>query len=467
VGSGATGSTSLVWFRNDLRVDDNPALSEACERGTVVALFLVADQQWRDHHVSPGRLKLLRASLETLGESLAHLGIPLWVERAPRFADAPDKLIDVARRCGADAVYCNAEYPLNEVTRDRAAFRACRASGIAFERRHGGVVVPPGAVTTADGSPYKVFTPFKRRWLEHLTPDAWTPLPTPPKQRTPAVDVPPVARAIACLPDGAPDDWPAGEREAARRLERFLSGAAERYADARDFPALDGTSRLSPYLSIGAISARRCLAAARGRNGERLNAKPGPSPGLDAWIDELIWREFYRHVIAAFPHVSRGEPFKRELAALSWREDSEQLDRWREGETGYPLVDAGMRQLRQTGWMHNRLRMITAMFLSKHLLLDWRLGERHFMETLVDGDFASNNGGWQWSASTGTDAAPYFRIFNPSSQAQKFDPDREFVRRFVPEALEPEPRSAVRTYPDPIVPHAEARRRALAFFERG
>jgi deoxyribodipyrimidine photo-lyase len=458
-------STSLVWFRNDLRVLDNPALHEARLRGRVVGVFLVADAQWREHHVAPARLKLLKRTLGELERSLEALGIPFWVERAPRFADAPDCLISVARRCGADRIYCNAEYPLNELRRDRAAYRACRASGIGFERRHGGVVIAPGAIATKEGTPYKVFTPFKRAWLEHLTPDDWSPLPAPDAQPVPDLKTPPMSRALACLPEGEPADWPGGEREANRRLIRFLDEKVERYDSDRDFPAREGTSRLSPYLSIGAISARRCLAEARLRNDRRLNARRGSNPGLDTWIDELIWREFYRHVVAAFPHVSRGESFRQELDALSWRDDSEQFDRWRQGETGYPLVDAGMRQLKRTGWMHNRLRMVTAMFLSKHLLLDWRLGERHFMETLVDGDFASNNGGWQWSASTGTDAAPYFRIFNPKSQAKKFDPSGEFVLEYVPE-LETGQGNATTSYPEPVVDHAQARQRALDFFAR-
>ena len=197
-----------------------------------------------------------------------------------------------------------------------------------------------------------------------------------------------------------------------------------------------------------------------------LNAKPGAIPGLDTWISELVWREFYRHVTAAFPQISKGKAFRARTDTLQWRQDEEQFERWCEGMTGYPIVDAGMRQLNATGWMHNRLRMVTAMFLSKHLLLDWRLGESYFMEQLIDGDFAANNGGWQWSSSTGTDSVPYFRIFNPTSQARKFDAQAKFIREWVPE-IDGLAGSSPSAYPTPMVDHKVARERALAFFKKG
>jgi deoxyribodipyrimidine photo-lyase len=461
-------NTSLVWFRNDLRTIDNPALFEARERGPVVAVFLLAQEQWQSHHVAPRRLSFLKKSLSLLQQDLLALNIPLLVRPAPLFADAAATITALARQWNAQRVFCNAEYPLNEQRRDRDVFKACRDAGIDFERHHGGVIVAPGTLRTQAQKPYTVFTPFKRRWLETLTPDAWTPLPVPEAQQKisgySASDDTATLEAIASLPDHNIDQWPAGEAEATSRLHRFLDERVEDYQRLRDFPAREGTSQLSPYLSIGAISARSCLAAARRRNGIRLNVTPGQNKGLDTWVSELIWREFYRHVCADFPHISRGAAFKRETDRLRWRHDPEQFDRWREGMTGYPLVDAGMRQLKETGWMHNRVRMITAMFLSKHLLLDWRLGERHFMETLIDGDFAANNGGWQWSASTGTDAVPYFRIFNPTSQQKKFDPTRVYIDRWVPELRDG---TADSSYPEPLVDHAAARERALAFFKRG
>jgi len=257
----------------------------------------------------------------------------------------------------------------------------------------------------------------------------------------------------------------AGEAVAARRLRRFLAGAVARYPARRDLPAADGTSRLSPHLRFGAISARECVHEAL----EAAAAEPRLARGVERWVDELVWREFYAALLEREPRVLR-EPQRREYARVAWDRDPRALAAWREGRTGYPIVDAGMRQLHATGWMHNRVRMLAASFLVKDLLLDWREGERWFLERLVDGDPASNDGGWQWCASTGTDAAPYFRIFDPSAQGERFDPQGRYVRRFVPE-LRGVPDRFVhrpweaprppRGYPAPIVDHAQRRELAL------
>jgi deoxyribodipyrimidine photo-lyase len=376
------------------------------------------------------------------------LNVPLVFLDTPWFADVPGALLGLASHTGAEALAFNAEYPLNERRRDEAVVKGCASAGVQALIHHGSVVLPPGSVRTAAGTPYSVFTPFKRRWLEILSPDQASPLPVPRAQIEPGVSAGRVPERI----DGVSatrlaDEWPGGEGEALARLTGFSDTALVAYADERDYPGVDGTSRLSPYLSVGEVSPRCCLAVA----------------GISAaWRDELIWREFYRHVSAGFDHVGRGHAFKRDYDAIPWRNDQEALARWQEGRTGYPLVDAGMRQLLATGWMHNRVRMVTAMFLCKHLLLDWRLGERHFMHHLVDGDFAANNGGWQWSASTGTDAAPYFRIFNPSAQARKCDPDGRYVQRWVTELADGQPAA---DYPPPMVDHRHARARAIATFK--
>jgi deoxyribodipyrimidine photo-lyase len=446
--------TALVWFRNDLRTVDNPALHDACEADRdVVAVYLVSRSQHERHDEGTPRLGFVRAHVEALGTDLARLNVPLWIEDAPWFHDAPDRLVRIAKAVGARSLYFNAEYPLNEARRDAAVRDACATCGIRCEVRHGDTIMAPGSVTKDDGDAYSVFTPFKRRWLDRVTDGLLTPLPAPEPRSRPTVDVP-APDALNGLPEAAQDpDWPAGHSAAADRLDAFVSGQLERYDEDRDYPAKPATSRLSAYLNVGAVSVRTCYA--------RAAAAPEGS-GRESWLSELVWREFYRHVVAAHPHVSRGHAFQQHLDGLDWRHDPEGLAAWKAGETGYPLVDAGMRQLLETGFMHNRLRMITAMFLSKHLLIDWHEGERHFMRHLRDADFASNNGGWQWSASTGTDAAPYFRIFNPSSQAKKFDPDEDFIRRFVPELAD-----GSRHYPEPIVEHKAARERALAFFKRG
>ena len=330
----------------------------------------------------------------------------------------------------------------------RRVIEGCASAGVQVVIHHGSVVLPPGSVRTAAGPPYSVFTPFKRCWLEVLAPDQAIPLPVPAPQAKLEVNadrVPDDLNGVSVK--RLADHWPGGEVEALARLAAFSERALAAYSGERDVPGLDGTSRLSPYLSVGALSPRRCLAVA------------GES---EAWRDELIWREFYRHVIASFDHVSCRCAFKRDYDAIPWREDRNAFARWQEGRTGYPLVDAGMRQLLETGWMHNRVRMVTAMFLCKHLLIDWRWGERHFMLHLVDGDFAANNGGWQWSASTGTDAAPYFRVFNPTAQARKCDPDGRYVRRWVAELAHGQSGSS---YPPPMVDHRQARARAIATFK--
>jgi len=463
---------TLVWFRNDLRVNDHPALHDSCARGPVEAVFLLATEQWRKHDVGANRLAFLLDTLHCLGTELAALNIPFHVIEAPTFREAPAALIALAGRVGASALACNEEYPLNERVRDSHVRNDAVAAGLEVRMCPGSAILPPGAVLTGSGDPYTVFSPFKRRWLATVDAGILTPLPAPAPQ--------PVSGTAfrAAIPDavegvsraqGPACFWPGGAAEAERRLEAFLSGHAADYHVARDFPARPGTSQLSPYLSIGSISARTCIHAAVQANQGRLS---GGLAGIENWISELIWRDFYRHVIALFPHVSRGQAFRPEMDQVPWRHAPEEFAAWQAGRTGYPLVDAAMRQLLRTGWMHNRLRMLTAMFLTKHLLIDWRQGERHFMQQLVDGDFAANNGGWQWSASTGTDAAPYFRIFNPITQAQRFDPDGAFVRAHVGELtgvtgkaiFEPQ-RYGISGYPAPIVEHRYARERALATFK--
>ena len=463
---------TLVWLRNDLRVTDNPALFAARERGDVVAIYLSAPVQWDEHGVGANRRAFMLRTLDAVSAALAALNIPLLIRTVGRFDDHAAALVRIAKTVGADRVTCNAEYPLDEQCRDAAAAERCRAAGIDFQRHNGGVVLAPGQVLTGSGQPYTVFTPFKRRWLATVDTGLLAPLPAPPGQRKIDVQrdaVPLRLGGVGAAPLAA--QWPGGEIEASKRLDAFIEDRLHRYHDDRDRPDRDGTSRLSPYLALGAISARQCMAAARQHNDGKLGSGDA---GAVTWISELIWREFYAHVTAAFPDLSRGRAFRGANDRVRWRDDPDAYAAWQQGRTGYPLVDAAMHQLAATGWMHNRLRMLVAMFLTKHLLIDWRAGERHFMELLVDGDFAANNGGWQWSASTGTDAAPYFRIFNPVAQAKKFDPHGTFVRQWVPELeslpvpaiFEPWRFGGAALYPAPIVEHAVARQRALAAFKR-
>lgn len=495
----------LVWLRSDLRIDDNRALHAACReaRRGVMAAFLLSPGQWRLHDWADVKVDFLLRNLQSLSTSLARLNVPLLVRTADRFSDAPQTLRRLAVEHACDAVYFNREYEVNESRRDVAVQVTLSAVGIATRAFDDQTILPPNAVRTTDDRFYTVFTPFKRAWIERIGRGAdIDPLGTPRAQPEPPAASDPIPPALEGF-DRVPADpalWPPTESAARKRLDDFIATQIQHYRDKRDIPSIEATSRLSPYLTLGVISPRRCLAAARAANrGLLTDGQPGP----DTWMSELIWREFYRHVLVGYPRVSMSRAFRLESESVPWRQDEEHLTAWCQGRTGYPIVDAGMRQLNAQGWMHNRVRMITAMFLSKHLLLDWRLGERYFMQRLIDGDLASNNGGWQWSASTGTDAAPYFRIFNPFAQSARFDPDGEYICTWVPE-LRAVPRAALhdprrlaealsqptlrlagdpspvrkardrtapgkpplKTYPPPIVEHETARARALAAFGR-
>jgi deoxyribodipyrimidine photo-lyase len=452
----------LVWFRNDLRLADNPALAAACAAPPVTAVVCLTPRQWARHNVSPTRMAYWHDRLAWLEGELAMCSIPLVRLRLQRFRDCPNALLELCRTLQVDELHLNYEYPLDERRRDHAVGQALRAGGVRMHGHHGDLILPPGSVLTGNGGPFKVFTPFSRAWRRRLLQTNHAPVAAPPaagKRITSSVTL------SGCAGDAGLYDrnlWPVEQERLLTRLERFLREQEPDYAQRRDYPALNGTSALSPALSIGALSARQCLAA--------LQAERGDDSWLESrWLGELIWREFYRHLLVAFPGQSRLEPFKPEVEArISWQENETAFAAWKAGETGYPLVDAAMKQLSTTGWMHNRLRMIVANFLTKLLRIDWRRGEAFFMSRLIDADFASNLGGWSWSASVGADAAPYFRIFNPQLQSEKFDPEGSFIATWLPElaSLPAQARHKPGAgqqlgRPAPIVDYTRARRAAL------
>ncbi|MEM7454758.1 MAG: deoxyribodipyrimidine photo-lyase [Planctomycetota bacterium] len=467
---------SLVWFRRDLRVSDNTALHHGCEMADdgVIGLYVITPEQWQAHDDAGCKVKFWLDNLRGLSAILSLLNIPLLIRACGTFSEVPELVCSVAMENQCDSVFINQEYEVNEFRRDQATAATCNAAGIQFETYHDRVIVPPDEIKTKDGRFYSVFTPYRRVWDTRALEFAKV-LPAPSKQKTTDVEPSPFPESIDgfSFDDFREDLWQAGEAEAASRLERFSTAIAD-YNDGRDIPSINGTSLLSPYLAAGVVSPRQCLAAALAVNNGKIAGADGPT----TWISELTWRDFYTAVMVGFPRVSMHRPFKVKTDDLDWRDSSADLEAWKSGRTGYPIVDAGMRQLNQTGWMHNRLRMVTAMFLTKNLLIDWRLGEQYFMQKLIDGDLAANNGGWQWSASTGTDAVPYFRIFNPFSQSKRFDPDGQFIKKLCPE-LKPVPSKSLHDpgklkaavekhgvdYPSFVVNYKEGRERALAAFK--
>ncbi|PJE79122.1 Deoxyribodipyrimidine photo-lyase [invertebrate metagenome] len=465
----------LVWLRSDLRSMDNPALFHGSEAGSVLCVYFLFPGQWKEHHESPSKLHFRLNNLASLQDTLSLLNIPLICQVLDRFSDTPTELIALSRTLNCQGVWFNNEYGINEQRRDDAVEKACQAKGIPCHRFEDQVLLPPGSLLNGQGEFFKVFSPFKRALLRRYNVFSIEPLPVPEKQAALPIRHPVSQKIPVHLYEPTVENlaiwWPAGEKEAHQRLDAFLDASVEDYQNGRDFPALRGTSTLSPWLAAGVISIRLCLYALLKANHGKMNVS---NSGMACWMDELIWREFYRHVMVGFPRVSMNRAFVTKTERLDWGKNTRLLDAWKEGKTGYPFVDAGMRMLKQTGWMHNRLRMVTAMFLSKNLMLDWRLGEQYFMEQLVDGDFASNNGGWQWSASTGTDAAPYFRMFNPVAQSRKFDPGGDCIRRWIPELAhldksvihEPYAKTGVSVldYPEPIVDCKASRRRAMDAF---
>lgn len=468
---------ALIWFRNDLRLDDNVALAEAARRATrgIVAVFAVTPQQWVEcHDWSPSKVSLVLRSVGALSESLAARNVALRVLTESTFQTVPAKLLKLAQTLECDTVFFNREYEHNERERDACVRAEFEQAGLGVHSFTDRVLIEPGQLRTQSGSFYSVYSAF-RRAASVMIGDDLAPLRRPPKKQVEMVSGPDPVPNPHDLIAGPHHDalWPEGESEARARLDRFVAGPMQAYKDRRDLLAEPGTSTLSPYLSIGCVSIRRCAHAALGAIGPSIAQGP---PGPVTWLNELLWREFYTHVLVGFPRVSRGLPFRSNTRDIVWDHNPDFFDAWRRGCTGYPIVDAAMRQLLATGWMHNRARMIAAMFLSKDLGLDWRLGEKHFMRHLVDGDLANNNGGWQWSASTGTDAQPYFRLFNPIAQSRRFDPQGSYIRRYVHELSnldddaihDPSRLGLARAnldYPLPLVDHAQARARTLARFK--
>jgi len=475
-------SPSLVWLRLDLRLADNPALQAAVKRGgPVIPVFIHAPDEEAPWQPGGASRWWLHQSLAALAADLRAAGSKLILRRGPSFAT----LRDLVNETGAGAVFWNRRYEPAVVARDAAIREGLLAEGLKAESFNGALLNEPWTIRNQSGKPFQVFTPFWRHCLARPGPAG--PSPAPRKLAAPrrwpgflplaALDLEPRIRWA----EGMRRAWRPGAAGAHAQLRRFLKDAVSNYAGDRNHPDRAGTSRLSPHLHFGEITPRQIWHAVR----RHAEAKHIPETEWRAWpfLTEIGWREFAHHLLHHFPHTP-AEPLRADFKRFPWRRDAAGLRAWQKGRTGYPILDAGMRELWATGWMHNRVRMIVASFLVKDLLLSWTEGARWFWDTLVDADLAQNTLGWQWTAGCGADAAPYFRVFNPVSQGGKFDPNGDYVRRWCPELAKlpaewmhqpwqapPEMLARIglrigRDYPRPIVSHAIARKTALEAFAR-
>lgn len=477
------GAATIVWFRHDLRTADHAALSAAAALGPVVPLFIWSPDEDDPWPVGSAARVWLAESLRDLSDELAALGSPLIFRHGPVKAT----LRSVVQASRAQRVFWSRRYEPGWIERDNDIGRALQAEGVAVQSFPGALLFEPGEVLNGSGLPYRVFTPFAKKCLARAEPSEMTPSPARLSSvQSPVASVPLDELGIApqmpwCETIRAA--WTPGASAGKERLAQFAAQPMNDYESSRNLPAADATSRLSPYLHWGEISPRQVWHAVedqRGRGGRGASDHQLPA-GAEAFRRQLLWREFAQHLLLHFPHTDR-EPLRPEFANFPWQDDPQRLRAWQRGRTGYPVVDAGMRQLWQTGWMHNRLRMIVASFLVKDLLIPWQRGAEWFWDTLVDADLANNTLGWQWAAGCGADAAPYFRIFNPVTQGLRFDPQGDYVRRWVPELSQlPEQfvhepwkaPAAIRSeaevqlggnYPHRIIDHAAARSAALEAF---
>ncbi|MDR6413788.1 deoxyribodipyrimidine photo-lyase [Pseudarthrobacter sulfonivorans] len=465
--------TSIVWLRDDLRLDDNPALSRAVELGLPLTVVYILDEESDGIRPLGGAARWwLHHSLTSLSADLAKAGSALTLRRGP----AERVIRKLAEETGARHILWNRRYGGPERALDAEIKAWSAENGLDAESFQANLLFEPWTITTGSGGPYKVFTPFWRACTASGEPRA--PLPAPSHLPSPGTgsraarsDTLADWRLLPVSPDwsaGLARTWEPGEAGAHHRLDDFLDGPAEEYGNGRDVPGVEGTSRLSPHLRFGEISPFRVW------HEIRLRFPREETPDVGIFRSELGWREFCWQLLYANPQLATRN-YRPEFDRFEWQEPTPaELKAWQQGRTGYPLVDAGMRQLWQTGWMHNRVRMAAASFLVKNLLADWRLGEAWFWDTLVDADAASNPANWQWVAGSGADASPYFRIFNPVTQSKKFDAEGRYLREFIPE-LAPLNRKAIHEpwkqpdlegYPAPVVGLPESRERALATYQK-
>ena len=490
-------SSAVVWFKFDLRVLDNPALYFAAKYAKestgncLIALYVFCLEEFKIHEYADCKILLTVDAIKQLQTELRiKYNIPLVVLIEEKATDIPLSVKEFCHNVKCKKLFYNKQYEIDEARRDKLVEKLLFENHkISVESFHDQCVVPPGTCKTQQGNDYFVFTPYKNRWLSLLENEAdnYLTLNDVDDLKFKCLDL-----DIKIISDKNLDTevsslsqtiyekyWKLDKNNHPKDIaDKYISEKVSKYDETRDFPSLNGgTSRLSPYLAIGMISVKYLVLKCKALNKNKLSSG---IKGIVVWVSELCWRDFYRNITSVYPSVVMNKPFKKDTTKIPWNTDKEAFTKWCEGKTGFPIVDAGMRQLNSTGWMHNRVRMITAMFLTKDLLINWQWGESYFMKNLIDGDFASNNGGWQWSASTGTDSQPYFRVFNPVLQSQKFDASGEYIRKWVPELSSIKSKTAIHdpsgtlsklefaklSYPSPIVDHAKARIKTVEVFKQ-
>ncbi|KAJ5141052.1 hypothetical protein N7526_002047 [Penicillium atrosanguineum] len=472
------GKTVVHWFKSDLRLHDNRALHAASQLARdhqipLIGLYILSPEDWAAHLTSPARVDFTLRTLKRLQTDLAELDIPLYMETQEKRKAIPGRIVELCQQWEAKHIYANIEYEVDELRREAKLVRLCAAKEIDLALSHDTCVVTPGALSSQQNKQYAVYTPWFRSWLAFLkeNPD-YLELSEEPGSN-PGDARKKLSGLFDCKIPTAPSNkqlseeekkrfeimYPAGEHEASQRLDKFLEEKGREYDKMRSIVSGKHTSILTKRANRNFL--------------DRDNS------GYISWISEVAWRDFYKHVLVNWPFICMNKCFKPDHTNIEWEYNLDQFQAWCDGKTGFPIVDAAMRQLKHSAWMHNRTRMVVSSFLTKDLLLDWRRGERYFMEHLIDGDFASNHGGWGFGSSTGVDPQPYFRVFNPLRQSERFDPDGEYIRHWVPELREikdkaihePYKRGAgsiakKNGYPEPIVEHSEMRNQALERFKR-
>lgn len=425
---------NIVWFRRDLRIADNPALFCACqEKGPVTAVYFATPETWRAHSMGEPQQEWLHQNIVALEKALNELGIHLIYKCLNTFDDSAAELLKISKALSVKAVYLNHEYEWDESQRDQRVWQKLSANDINLFSFHEQCLIAPSVIKNQKSLPYAVFTPFKKASLFHLQTHPGLLAPLPPPIKNQSLEKCPIKSDPFLIVNGVlkPCVKP-GYQAAQKQLTQFVHNKVTHYHERRDMPSLGGTSLISPYLAIGVLSVRQCTSALLDEFNHNLD-EALCNKGASTWLSELLWRDFYRMIAFNFPRVCKNRAYKEETEQLRWHDNETHFIAWSQGKTGVPIIDSAMRQLNTTGWMHNRLRMIVAMYFTKNLWLDWRKGEAYFASKLIDWDFSSNNGGWQWCASTGTDSAPYFRIFNPVTQSERFDKEGVFIKHFCPE----------------------------------